>query len=77
MHGAGVNFRYASHIALGRELAARGYPFVTDNNRGHDSGTTLVGHSYGALKAVSYQAEHQDPRIVGSGSRFPARAPAG
>jgi pimeloyl-ACP methyl ester carboxylesterase len=106
MHGAGVNFYYPSHIAIGRELAACGYPFVTGNNRGHDFGTTLgwrdgvphrggvgwerfadapldiaawlhlaearghrrvalVGHSFGALKVIAYQAEHQDPRVAG------------
>ena len=41
MHGAGVNFYYPSHVAIGRELAARGYPFVTGNNRGHDFATAL------------------------------------
>jgi len=25
----------------------------------------LAGHSLGALKAIAYQAEHQDPRVVG------------
>jgi alpha-beta hydrolase superfamily lysophospholipase len=117
MHGAGVNFSSPAHLAIGRELAARGYPFVTGNTRGHDVGTTLgwrddgpgsggggvairgggggggwerfadapldlaawldlaearghrrvalVGHSFGALKVVAYQAEHQDPRVAG------------
>ena len=32
--------------------------------RGHRR-VALVGHSFGALKVVHYQAEHQDPRVAG------------
>jgi hypothetical protein len=32
--------------------------------RGHRR-VAQVGHSFGALKVVSYQAEHQDPRATG------------
>jgi pimeloyl-ACP methyl ester carboxylesterase len=32
--------------------------------RGHGR-VALLGHSFGALKVVHYQAEHQDPRVAG------------
>lgn len=38
-------------------------------------GAVLVGHSFGAFKAVYYQAERQDPRILGVVAAAPVMRP--
>lgn len=105
VHGLTGRFYSPMSVTIGRELAGRGFVFVTGNNRGHDFGTlvrrrgqpvlagggwerfeespydvaawtgyaaglggrgvVLLGHSLGALKVAYYQAERQDPRVVG------------
>jgi pimeloyl-ACP methyl ester carboxylesterase len=114
IHGAAVGFYVPTYVHLGRELARRGYLFVSGNTRGHDvaaidapwpfrlgpqdlpnirlggSGwerydevpydvagwinfltaqgveqVVLVGHSFGVFRVSYYQAERQDPRVVG------------
>lgn len=107
VHGAGGSFSGRRFVLISRWLAARGYPSMTGNNRGHDMGTALrrpgvgedilggvwwerlsdapldiaawldkaeeLGHrrivlagcSYGPIKTVLYQSQHQDPRVVG------------
>ena len=105
-HGLTGKFYSPNVVNVGRELASRGYAFVTGNNRGHDFGTmlrsrdgtarlggggweafdecprdisawvgfavglgfrgvALLGHSLGALKVAYYQAQRQDPRVLG------------
>ena len=105
IHGGASNFYQRSYVRIGRDLAKRGFLFVSANTRGHDAyalmergeetipaGTcferfdeaprdieawvnlatsmgaeriVLLGHSQGASKVVLYQAERNDPRIVG------------
>jgi alpha-beta hydrolase superfamily lysophospholipase len=106
VHGLTGKFYGRTMVNIGRELAGRGYAFVTGNNRGHDfgalyrdrageqivagggwelfdesprdvaawidvamarggRGVALLGHSLGALKVAYYQAQRQDPRVVG------------
>ena len=104
-HGLTGRFCTPPVVTIGRELASRGYAFVTGNNRGHDfgavlrrgmevtiggggwelfeesprdvaawvgfaaglgfRGVALLGHSLGGLKVAYYQAERQDPRVLG------------
>jgi hypothetical protein len=113
VHGLTGKFYSPSAVRIGRELAARGYTFVTGNNRGHDfgypyrprpdappllygggwellseaprdlsawigftvglgfRGVALLGHSLGARKVASYQAAHQDGRVLGLATASP------
>jgi alpha-beta hydrolase superfamily lysophospholipase len=41
LHGSGLRFYAPPFVAIGRELARRGYVFVTGNTRGHDIGVAL------------------------------------
>ena len=41
VHGLTGKFYSPSAIHVGRDLAGRGYPVVSGNNRGHDFGTML------------------------------------
>lgn len=41
VHGSGARFYAQPHVTIGRELAARGYPVVLGNTRGHHLGTHL------------------------------------
>src|SRR5262249_29996154 len=130
IHGAAVAFYNPPYVFVGRELARRGYLFVSGNTRGHDvaaldvpwplsarpedlpnarlGGTSwerwdeepydvagwinclvaqgveqviLLGHSQGVARVSYYQAQRQDPRIVGlvlasSGDRVQPQDPA-
>lgn len=49
VHGPGARFYAQPHVAIGREQAARGYPIVLGNNRGHHLGTTLFRRGGPAL----------------------------
>ena len=117
IHGWGVNFYVPSYVAIGRDLAERGYTMISANTRMHDIGNVagytafgkrirgggywgiagdqtrdiaawidfaeeqgfhqivLVGHSAGWAAVRQYQAEKQDPRVVGiiaaSGQVYP------
>jgi hypothetical protein len=62
VHGAGVNFYHPTFLRIGRDLASRGVPFVTGNNRGHDFGSPLGwveneairgGERLGGLRAIA------------------------
>lgn len=41
IHGSGVRFYSPPFVDIGRELARRGYLFVTGNTRGHDIGIAM------------------------------------
>jgi alpha-beta hydrolase superfamily lysophospholipase len=41
IHGGASKFYERHYVTIGRELAIRGYPFLTGNTRGHDAFTLL------------------------------------
>jgi dienelactone hydrolase len=45
IHGALAHYSSPPYIAIGRALAARGYPFVSGDTRGRDAGAVLWGPS--------------------------------
>lgn len=114
IHGAVEPFYFPAYVHMGRELARRGYLFVSGRTRGHDVATVdapwplsvrpediptyrlggwgwerwaedehdvagwitflvsqgvehvvLLGHSAGVGRVSYYQAQRQDPRVVG------------
>jgi pimeloyl-ACP methyl ester carboxylesterase len=47
IHGGGCNFYVPSYVRIGRELAQRGYAFLSGNTRGHDMGNLMFPAEYG------------------------------
>jgi len=43
VHGMVQKFYFPTTVEIGRDLATRGYVFVTGNNRGHDFGAMIMG----------------------------------
>jgi pimeloyl-ACP methyl ester carboxylesterase len=41
VHGAWMHFYFPTYVQIGRELARRGYPFLSVNTRGHDLGSLM------------------------------------
>lgn len=54
VHGAGQNFYYPSYVQIARQMAARGYAFVTINTRMHDIGCFLSYKDEVALRGGIY-----------------------
>jgi pimeloyl-ACP methyl ester carboxylesterase len=48
IHGGGCNFYVPTYIRIGRELAQRGYAFLSGNTRGHDMANLMFPAAYGA-----------------------------
>jgi pimeloyl-ACP methyl ester carboxylesterase len=62
VHGAGVNFYAPTFLRIGRDLARRGFLFVTGNNRGHDFGTPLGWVGNDAIRGgVGWEGFEQSP----------------
>src|SRR5579872_7175313 len=55
IHGGASKFYERHYVAVGRELAARGYTFVTGNNRGHDAFTLLLRGDEVVLGGASFE----------------------
>ncbi len=54
VHGAGQNFYYPSYVQIARQMAARGYAFLTINTRMHDIGCFLSYKDEVALRGGTY-----------------------
>ncbi len=63
IHGLFANFYENEYVALGREMAGRGYTFLSANTRGHDFGASLRspdGHS--ATGGSAWEHLSESPR---------------
>jgi len=64
MHGFTGRFYERHTLAIGRRLAARGYTFVTGNNRGHDLGTVVLSADGGlGLRAGGWWERFEECRF--------------
>lgn len=74
IHGLTGKFYSRSTIMIGRELASRGWLFVTGNNRGHDFGT-VYRQADGAVRLGGGAWEHFDeaPRDIAAWIGYAAR----
>jgi hypothetical protein len=72
MHGLTSRFYSLTAVGIGRELAARGFTFVTGNNRGHDFGFVLRRASDGriTLGGGGWERFSESPYDVGAWVTF-------
>jgi pimeloyl-ACP methyl ester carboxylesterase len=63
IHGLFSSFYESTYVALGRELSARGFPFLSAKTRGHDFGTALRTFGGGTVTAgSSWERLEDSPR---------------
>jgi hypothetical protein len=72
MHGLTSSFYNHAAVGIGRELAARGFTFITGNNRGHDFGFVLRRAPGGriALGGGGWERFSESPYDVGAWVTF-------
>jgi pimeloyl-ACP methyl ester carboxylesterase len=62
IHGGAAKFCEQHYIGIGRELAARGYPFISGNTRGHDGFTLLWRGDEVIAGGSSFERFDESPR---------------
>jgi len=66
IHGLFASFYDNEYVALGREMAGRGYTFLSANTRGHDFGAALRGPDGRPVTGgTAWESLQESPRDVG------------